>query len=462
MIWDGIRSIDYLVSRRDVDATRIGCCGNSGGGTQTSYLMALDNRIASAAPNCYLTGFQRLLETIGPQDAEQNIHGQVAAGLDHADYLILRAPKPSLIGAATRDFFDIGGTWQTFRQAKRFYERLGFPERMDLAETDTTHGFTRGLRIATVRWMRRWLLGKDDAVTEGEFPVVAEEALRCTPRGQVLYLDGARTLFDLNRDLEARLSGERERIWRADSEAALRDVRRLAGIRPLAQLTPPVADRLGTLQRDGYRIEKLALQAEAGLQLPALDFLPDRPTGDVTLYLHGDGKAGDARPGGRIEELVRTGHRVLAVDLRGLGEHQARNERGEAQGTSGRDVMLAYLLGRSFIGLRAEDTLRCARYVVPAERDRTRLHLVAIGEAGPPALHAAALEPGLFASVRLVQSLGSWADVVRIDTPGSERVHSVHGALRHYDLPDLVRTLGQRITVVEPRVPAGSRPGPEE
>jgi len=111
MIWDGMRGIDYLQSRPDIDPKRIGCTGISGGGTMTSYLMVLDDRIVSAAPGCYLTGFRRLLETIGPQDIEQNIPGQIAFGLDHADYVLLRAPQPTLIMAATRDYFDIQGAW---------------------------------------------------------------------------------------------------------------------------------------------------------------------------------------------------------------------------------------------------------------------------------------------------------------------------------------------------------------
>src|SRR5262249_30320615 len=54
-IWDGIRSLDYLASRPEIDAKRLGCTGCSGGGTLTSYLMALDDRIAAAAPSCYIT-----------------------------------------------------------------------------------------------------------------------------------------------------------------------------------------------------------------------------------------------------------------------------------------------------------------------------------------------------------------------------------------------------------------------
>ena len=108
----------------------------------TAYLMALDDRIAVAAPSCYITSLERLFATIGPQDAEQNITGQVAAGMDHADYVTMRAPSPLCSRVGTRDFFDIQGSWDTFREVKLLYGRLGFGERVDLFESDEPHGFT--------------------------------------------------------------------------------------------------------------------------------------------------------------------------------------------------------------------------------------------------------------------------------------------------------------------------------
>ncbi|MGB2822968.1 MAG: acetylxylan esterase, partial [Phycisphaerae bacterium] len=229
-IWDGMRGIDYLQGRDDIDPNRIGCTGNSGGGTLTSYLMALDERIGCAAPSCYLTSFRRLCETIGPQDAEQNIHGQLAGGMDHADYVMVRGPRPTLMCAATRDFFDIQGTWDSFRQAKRFYTRLGFAERVDLIETDARHGFSAELRVATVRWMRRWLLGADDAITEPKFAVATDDQSRCTPRGQVMLLQGARSTYDINIELEDRLAEARKDLWRrTKTAAAMEQVRKVAG-----------------------------------------------------------------------------------------------------------------------------------------------------------------------------------------------------------------------------------------
>ena len=150
-IWDGIRALDYLESRPDIDAKRLGCTGNSGGGTLTAYLMALDDRIVCAAPSCYITSFEKLLSTIGPQDAEQNIVGQIAFGMNHADYLTMRAPRPTLMCVATKDFFDIDGAWASFREAKLLYGKMGYGERISLFEFPDGHGFSKPRREAAMR-----------------------------------------------------------------------------------------------------------------------------------------------------------------------------------------------------------------------------------------------------------------------------------------------------------------------
>jgi len=461
-IYDGMRALDYLESRADIDPQRIGCTGNSGGGTLTSYLMALDPRIACAAPSCFLTSLPRLIHTIGPQDAEQNLHGQIAFGLDHADYVLMRAPKPTLICTATGDFFDIHGAWDTFREAKRFYTRLGFPERVDLVEADETHGFSQPLRTAVVRWMRRWLLHADEAITEPDFPVLADEELQCTPQGQVMLLEGARSVFEINADLESSLARQREKFWAETPPAeALQAVRDLVGIRRWEDLPEGSHEKVGVVERDGYRIDKIALRPEEGIQLPALLFVPPQPQGDAYLYVPGAGKAVDAGVGGPIEALVLKGHLVLAVDLRGIGEtegEEGNRDWRDLFGPGWKDYFLAYLLGRSYLGMRTEDILVCARFLrnyCPGA-EPLRIHLMALGEAGPPALHAAALEPDLFASLTLKRSLVSWSNVVRTPEAKNQLVNAVPGALSTYDLPDLLASLPpEKVTVEEPVDAAG-------
>jgi len=457
-IWDGMRAIDYLQSREEIDPKRIGCTGNSGGGTLTSYLMALDGRIACAAPSCYLTTLRRLCETIGPQDAEQNIHGQIAFGMDHPDYVIMRAPKPTLICTATHDFFDIDGSWANFRQAKRFYTRLGFAERVDLIETDAKHGFSTQLRVGAVRWMRRWLLNTDDAITEPDSEIVTDQQMQCTPHGQVMRLKGARSAYDVNIELEERFAKARKQFWKGtDRATALEEVRRITGIRKLSEIPRPKCEKVATIEREGYRIDKLVIRPQPEVLLPALAFVPEKRSGEAYLYLHANGKQTDAGPDGPIEKLVGEGHVVLTVDLRGLGETagEGSSKRGISYyiGPQWKDFYLAYLLGTSYLSMRAEDVLTCARLLgtYEAGNDGNRIHLKSIGRVGPAVLHAAALEPQLFASVSLKNCLISWANVVRTPMAVNQFENVVHGALKTYDLPDLLTTLPEgQVTVVEP------------
>ena len=440
-IWDGMRGIDYLQSRPEVDPNRIGCTGNSGGGTQTSYLMALDDRIVAAAPSCYITSFERLLSTIGPQDAEQNIYGQLAFGMDHADYLMIRAPKPTLVCAATKDFFDIEGTWATFRYAKRLYSRMGFAERVELIENDAPHNYNVIQRQSVVRWMARWLLNKDEPKQEPTIELLSEKEIQCTPQGQVMLLEAARSSYDLNRDFERELAERRRNLWKnREQKELLHKVREMAGIHKLAELPEPTVEQLGVIQRDGYQIEKTILEPEEGIYLPVLLFVPEltSPQSSV-LYLHENGKSADTSPGGPIEELVKSGRLVLAVDLRGTGE---------THGSDAKDAFTAYLLGRSYVGMRAEDILVCARFL--QQKQKKPADLIAVGHVGVPALHAAALEPDLFASVRLIRAMTCWSNIIESGVSGNQMVNTVHGALTLYDLPDLAASLGDKLTVEQP------------
>jgi dienelactone hydrolase len=449
-IWDGMRAIDYLQSRPEIDPARIGCTGNSGGGTQTSYLMALDDRIKVAAPSCYITGFEALLSTIGPQDGEQNIFGQLAFGMDHADYLMMRAPTAILLCVATSDFFDIQGAWRCFRYAKRLYTRLGVPERISLLENDAQHNYNAVQRQGVLRWMARWLLNNDKPLTEPKIELLKGDEFRCTPDGQVMHLEGARSTYDLNRDYEKELAAQRKALWdktpRADT---LKRVCQIAGIRPLAELPEPKVQEQETVQREGWTVQKLTIVPEDGIYLPAQLFLPKQaPSIGAVLYVHENGKEADAAPGGPIAKLVTAGQIVMAVDLRGTGGTPSKRGAGDLFGSDTRDVFTAYLLGRSYVGMRAEDILNSARFL--QSKHKGPVDLVAVGHVCVPALHAAALEPQLFGSVKLVRGLSSWSNVIELGQSRNQLVNTVHGALTVYDLPDLVRTLGDRVTIEQP------------
>jgi hypothetical protein len=412
----------------------------------TSYIMALDDRVTCAAPACYLTTFRRLIETIGPQDAEQNIFGQLKFGLDQPDYILMRAPKATLISATTQDFFDIAGSWDNLRQSKRVYARLGFPERVDLVEVEGKHGVQPENLAAIVEWMRRWLLQKDTVVPIADYAVHPAEKLLCTESGQVLKIPGERSVFDLNAAHERQLAARRQALWAEQPREAMLDkVREAAGIRPLKDIKPPKFEDRGRVERKGYHIDRLLLRTDAGRPLPGLTFHPKSPQDEAYLYLHDDGKLGDSAAGGPIEKLVDDGYAVVSVDLSGQGETGTGGKRDPLLGDA-KTYYLAYLLGQSLTGLRTEDTLAAAHFVAyyqkPADAPR-KVHLVAVGQTGIAALHAAALRPELFASVTLRKTPRSWSAAVGQPVPAGLLDATVHGALKTYDLPDLVKLIGE-------------------
>jgi len=434
-IWDGIRSLDYLAGRPEIDPKRLGCTGCSGGGTLTSYLMALDDRIAAAAPSCYLTTLERLFATRGPQDAEQNIPGQVAFGMDHADYVFLRAPKPTLILASTRDFFDISGTWTTFREAKRTYTLLGLPERVDLIEADAEHGYPRSHREAMVRFMARWLLGKDVVITEPDFPIAMEAALRCTRTGQVLEEFKGPSCFDLTRQTAERL--EKQRAAKPlGRDALLAEVRRLLA---LPEAVPPATLR-GEKVQPGRHREYLT---EAGITVHGLYLVPEKvERKPLVVLVHGDGNAAVSD---EAEKRSRAGERVLALDLRGLGKTSPAMGRGT--GFFGSDYTEAWLslhLSRPLLGQRTFDLLAVLAAVAKDHPDG--FHLVGDGVAAPVALHAAALDERV-KSLELRNAVASWLDVVKTPLAKDQLTNVVPGVLRSYDLPDLVKVIAPRPVV---------------
>lgn len=458
-VWDGVRSLDYLASRPEIDPARLGCTGNSGGGTMTAYLMALDDRIAVAAPSCYITSLERLFATIGPQDAEQNIPGQVALGIDHAEYVLMRAPKPTLLCVGTQDFFDIDGSWDTFREAKLAFGALGHGERVDLFESDEPHGFTLPRRQASMRWMRRWLLGEDDAPFEGDFPIATDAELQVTKTGQVLTEYKGISAFDLTADRARALAKARaDRGSGVDAESLRGEVRRRLAI-PSKSIDVVVSGQNRSLKREGHRIDRWAITTEPGVTIPLLFFRPDDwNQGLPTVVLVGADRA-IAGPGGAIEKWLGEGRAVAIVEPRGTGETRPKppGRAGYGHGPFGNDEREAFLglhLNRPLLGQRVFDVLQALRAIRPS-MDKAQFRLIGEGGGGPVTLHAALLSEDVV-EVELEGTIASWTDVATTSMTVGQLANVVPGVLESYDLPDLVAAIAPRpVKIRSPVDPAG-------
>jgi hypothetical protein len=308
--------------------------------------------------------------------------------------------------------------------------------------------------------MSRWLLGKDrvirevdslpDTMTDEQLrsyntPDWTQEQLQCTPKGLTLLMPGERSVFQINASNAALLKKTRTAKWQKLSTDDKRKlVRETIGARSPDALPAPKVETIAKIERDGYAIHKLVLTVDERLRLPALAFVPAKPTGPATLYLHGVSMTQDATNGGPIELLVKQGCTVLAAELRGTGETETgHDKRDYGYGRFGRDnqeIFLAYLMGKNFVGMRAEDVAVWTCFL--KDFTHAEVDLIAVGEAAIPALHAAALAPESYRTVTLRQMISSWEEIVRATETFDQAVNVVHGALKHYDLPDLMELAG--------------------
>ena len=447
--WDAIRGIDYLLSRPEVDRRKpVGMTGTSGGGTQTTFLMALETRIGPAAPSCYIQTRHRKFErkSFVGTDGCQQLPFEGARGIGHVDYITMRAPKPTVILGARRDHHDIRATRVAAAEAAEVFTALGRPDCFEFFESDTPHGFHQPHREMAVRWMKRWLLDIDQPVVEHQFEPQADQVLWASAKGQVLEsFPGEITVADLNLERARELVDSRRRFWEVHGrDECLAEVRRLIALpeRPAKATKRSV----GKVAREGYMIEKLVIERDRDVSIPALLFVPQDTEGPLpaTLYVDGRGKAADAAPGDRIEQLVRGGRVVLSIDVRGWGEtsdDQTRVPR-KFHNTEHRLVTIALHVGRPLLGQRVEDVLAAFDLLTCDEHvDAGAVELVGIGAAAPVVLHAGALDSRV-SGVTLRGGIRSWADDV-VAKPLQRDLEEcvVPSALLSYDLPDLAATL---------------------
>ena len=453
-IWDGLRAIDYLCGRDEVDVARIGCTGCSGGGTLTTYLFALDERIAAAMPVCYVTSREAWLATGMIADAEQVQDGIIVKGIGHADLCLAGAPRALRIGAARGDYFPLDGTHRTYDEVKRIYSILGAPDRCDLAEVDGGHGYSQPLREAAYQWLNQWLGNPTADAAEPDTAPEPPEELWCTPGGHVGSL-GSRTVFGFTRDealalpppapvLEGRGDAEQ---WQDDVRTRLRDL-----LHCPASSGAPITDQYGAFFRGKCGIERLAFQSQGGITIPGLLFVPDTEgQWPGILYVHEGGKEAEAGPLGTAQMLASEGNVVLAIDFRGVGETASHDNISGGHPLMGVDGYHFYqygMLGHSLVGRRVHDVLRALAVLI--ERPEVYVDQVSVvgqGMGGLLALFAAALD-GRVATAVCTQSLMSYRALATHEYRAVHPSWFVRGILPLCDLPEIAACVAPRRLVL--------------
>lgn len=457
--WDGIRALDYLLARPDVDAKRVGVTGNSGGGTQTVYLNALDDRFTMAAPNCYVTRFLYNLENEEAADIEQNVPGILAAGLDMADYFVAQLPRPTHLGGELNDFFDVRGLRETYEELRRLYAIVGAERSVELYVGPETHGYNKGAREAMYAFFNRHARLVDASTREPEQAAEPDHILQVTAAGQVHQLKSQRT-FDFTRAEAERLAAQRRRLSGKELADELSKLLALPA-RPAAPRYRVMRERVigrtapqRPLKDFGFVIETEP-QAFAMLHaLPAQAPLFYFPQGEAaTLYIPHRSSLEEIAAG-QAPPPPATNIR-FALDVRGMGELTARTHKDQ-----GDDFFHPYRsdylyacegmkLSESYCGRRVHDLLSTLD-LFQAQGYR-QIHLVGRGMGAITATFAALLHP-LVVQVTLHDALLSYHELTqepRYEWPLSALVF---GILTKTDLPDCLRQLAtaKRLTIVDP------------
>jgi dienelactone hydrolase len=454
--WDGIRALDYLVSRKEVDIRHLGITGNSGGGTMTTWLCGVEDRWTMAAPSCFVTEFRRNMENELGADMEQCPPRALALGLDHEDFLAALAPKPIIILAKEKDYFDARGNEAAYHRLKRLYRLLGAEDNVAYFVGPTYHGYSQENREAMYRWFNR-CTGVSDAKHEPTLVLEKDETLRCTPRGQVAELK-SKPIYSYTQDRSRALAAKRLDLDGAALARAVEEALRLPKrvgvpefriLRPLPDRQYPMRHALPYMVETDPGVHAIVYRLT---QEPLLS-RPPRDTNKALLYVSHRSADDELRSERLIRNLVDADPQAAfyTVDVRGVGDSEPQttsiNDRGEYSTDyfySSHALMLDY----PYVGQRTFDVLRVLDWL--NAWGYGQIHLAATGYGTLPATFAALLCDHVL-NVTLKHALSSYADVAEARDYSWPLSALPAGVLSSFDLPDCYRELKKKnLKLLEP------------
>ena len=457
--WDGIRALDYLLTRDDIDPAHIGVTGNSGGGTMTTWLCGVEQRWTMAAPSCFVTTFRRNMENELPADTEQCPPKALALNLDHDDFIAAMAPRPVILLAKERDYFDARGAEEAYARLQKLYGLLGVPENISQFIGPTTHGYSQENREAMYRWFNR-ATDASDARSEPEITIEKDETLWCTPNGQVAELDGTRTVFSFTRQASRVLAKKRGKVDGDKLQTALRHVLKL---RDAANPVPDyrILRYLNSREYPKRYAISYAVETEPGIH--ALTYMlsddrwysrPPRNGSRAILYVSHHSSDAELRDEPLIAAMIKTepDAAIFTCDVRGIGESRPEtcgvDSFRSAYGSDYFYAVHSLMLDRPYVGQKTFDVLRVLDWLKSI--GRTDVHLVAKGWGALPATFAAVLSEQV-TQVTLKNALTSYSDMAETEHYNWPLSAMLPDVLSHFDLPDCYRAIqGKRLRQIEP------------
>lgn len=456
--WDGIRALDYLLTRPEVDPQHLGITGNSGGGTQTTWLCGLEPRFTMGAPSCFITTFRRDAENELPQDMEQCPPRVLAQDLDHCDFLAAMAPKPVIILAQEKDFFDNRGSTESYERLKKLYTLLGKPENIQLHIGPDPHGYSQSNREAMYRFFGK-ATGIPAAAAEPALTIEKDADLLCTPKGQVAE-SGSRTLMSFTREKADDLAAKRKPLSGAALQKAVREVLKL----PAVADSPPDyrilrsvgARKYPTKGYCTYAVETEPMIHALVTRLSAEALTSRLPRGQSKAVLYISHRSADAelRSDPFVQELIAAAPDAafFACDVRGIGDSQpdtcGANQFLGLYGSHYFYAAYSQMLDRPLLGQRVFDVLRVLQLLAAA--GHTEIHLAGQGWGALPAALAAVLSPGV-KQVTLKHALTSFHDLASHEDQQWPTAFMLPQVLQLLDLPDCYQALQkQNLQLIEP------------
>jgi len=469
--WDGIRALDYLLTRKEVDAKQVGVTGNSGGGTMTTWLCGVESRFTVGAPSCFVTTFSHNLENELPADTEQCPPRALALGLDHSDFLAAMAPKPVIILAKEKDFFDVRGSEEAYGRLKNLYRLLGREDNVALFTGPGYHGYTQENREAMYSWFNR-ATGISDAQTEPELTIEKDEDIWCAPEGQICRL-GSRTVYSFTKEKSQQLAKARpQNISREQlKERIIKILKPGKGLGRISERSTPEYRILRRLYHRDYPKKSAGCYAvETEPSIYALVYRlsderlysrPPRGSKRAILYVAHLSSDVELREEPLIKELVDSEPDTpfFACDVRGIGESQPD--------TCGPDSFLkpygsdffyaihSIMLDKPYLGQKTYDVLRVLEWLKSCGHDE--IHLVGKGWGALAATFAAVLSDQV-KQVTLKNTLTSYSDIAESVDYNWPLATLPPGVLQEFDLPDCYRILQKKNLKLIETWGAGAKP----
>jgi dienelactone hydrolase len=444
--WDGIRALDYLVTRKEVDVRHLGITGNSGGGTMTTWLCGLESRWTMAAPSCFVTEFRRNMENELGADMEQCPPKALALGLDHEDFLAALAPKPVIILAKEKDYFDARGNEAAYQRLKHLYRLLGAEDNVAYFVGPSYHGYSQENREAMYRWFNR-CTRVSEATSEPALVLEKEDALWCTPHGQVAELKST-PIYVFTQEKSRALAARRRA---SDADALSRRVSEVLRLPPRTgvpefRILRPLPDRKYPLRHAlPYMVETDPGVHAIVYRLTRDPLLsrPPRDTATAILYVADESADEELRNDAVVRELIAAepDAAFYTCDVRGSGDSEPQtadlNNRGEYS-TDYFYASHANMLDYPYIGQRTFDVLRVLDWL--DAWGHGQIHLAGKGRGTLPATFAALLSPAVI-RVTLKNALRSYAEVAEARDYRWPLSALVPGVLASFDLADCYRAL---------------------